>query len=131
MSFSKADDASPDANAFLEAVVTNAFGVKVTFGTPGHEKTCPHCGANNNNRKSAWNFRQRCFYARAADRSRNTRIYDKDDPMYGKSHFDNMTLFLFDEADGTCSVVGVKNLEGLGQVAKITILSEPFKAPTP
>lgn len=130
MGFSKQQDASPDCRAFLDAVVASVNGAKMTFGKVGNsERTCPHCKANNINRNSAWNFRQRCFNAKIKQRALSRTIYAPGEPMHDKSPWDNTTIYLMDEPDGRCSVVGVHNLEGMSTIAEFSYLEPDLLTP--
>lgn len=120
MAFSKSEEASPDARAFLDRVLAAPKGSKITFGKLDQGwKACPTCGAANVNRNAAWSFRQRCFNLRSRDRAINSRVYQPGDPLYGRSQYDTITLQIFDEPDGRCSIIGVTGLESIEQYTEV------------
>lgn len=46
------------------------------------------------------NLRQRCYALRILDRKQSSRIYEKDDPRWAKSHYDKVVISLLEDEQG-------------------------------
>lgn len=83
-------NALPDARAFLNRVLKAKKGLKITF--PSYEK--------------AFSFRMRCYTAKSRELARNKKVYGEKDPDYNQTIWDEISLYLERQKNGTCKLVG-------------------------
>jgi len=81
-------NALPDARAFLNRVLKAKKGLKITF--PSFEK--------------AFAFRMRCYTVKSRELARNKKVYSEKDPDYNQTIWDEISLYLEKQSDGTCKV---------------------------
>lgn len=94
-----------DCRAFLLRVLESERGAAAVFDVKG----------------KALNFRQRCYSHTRAVKKMNMKLYQPDEPMYGKSEYDTISLFI-EEKDGKWWVKGYATPEAAATAMEIVDL---------
>lgn len=84
MSLSTSILAYDDALQFLERALADPKGVRACFGQDEGKAT---------------HFRMRCHVGRNLSREQNAKIYEREDPLHGRSMFDVLTLRVVQDDD--------------------------------
>ncbi len=76
MTSAKSPESYPDCRLFLDKSIEAKKGGRLVFKNKG----------------AVFSFRMRCYSLRNRERRQNTRIYEKDDLMYGKTVWDGLVF---------------------------------------